>query len=271
MPRKAGVWGSAGALVRPSGPGLDAGPLRGPDMQEHRNRHIVGLIASLLVTGVVFVGIVVGTRTLSGLGYEPAAVAATVGPNIALSVFPDSYACHGSDGGPGGGPHPEWVTYCPSTSIKVPAYSTVTVTIKQYDSSTTLHNPFFSQVSGTVGDVMSVNGRSVQRVSPDALGHTFTIQTPPNPQQTQLFVNVPLPGGSDNAPNAVTIAGHQYPKPNVIVFKFRTGAPGQYIWHCYIPCGVGLAGEGIGGQDNFGGPMATTGYMAGTVKIGRAH
>jgi hypothetical protein len=236
-------------------------------MQEHRNRHIVGLIASLLVTGVVFVGIVVGTRTLSGLGYEPAAVAATVGPNIALSVFPDSYACHGSDGGPGGGPHPEWVTYCPSTSIKVPAYSTVTVTIKQYDSSTTLHNPFFSQVSGTVGDVMSVNGRSVQRVSPDALGHTFTIQTPPNPQQTQLFVNVPLPGVSDNAPNAVTIAGHQYPKPNVIVFKFRTGAPGQYIWHCYIPCGVGLAGEGIGGQDNFGGPMATTGYMAGTVTV----
>lgn len=226
-------------------------------------RHVVGLIAALVGTAVVFFLLVLGTRSLSGLGYEPAALGATTGPNIALSVFPDSYVCHGSNGGP----HPEWVTYCPSTSIKVPAYSTITVTIKQYDSSTTLHNPFFSQVSGTVGNVMYLNGKAVQRVAPDALGHTFTIQTPPDPSETQLFVNVPLPGTPDNAPNAVTIAGQQYPKPQVIVFTFRTGKPGQYIWHCYIPCGTGLAGEGIGGQNNFGGPMATTGYMAGTITV----
>jgi hypothetical protein len=234
---------------------------------EHRSRHVVGLIVALVVTGALFVGLVVGTRSLSGLGYEPSPVSATTGPNITLSVFPDSYVCSGSSGGPGGGPHPEWVTYCPSTSIKVPSYSTVTVTIKQYDTSTTLHNPFFSQVAGTVGNVILVNGQPVRRISPDALGHTFTIQTPPDPSETQLFVNVPLPGVSDGAPNTETIAGHQYPKPNVIVFRFRTGASGQYIWHCYIPCGTGLAGEGIGGQNNFGGPMATTGYMAGTLTV----
>jgi hypothetical protein len=54
----------------------------------------------------------------------------------------------------------------------------------------------------------------------------------------------------------------------VIVFKFKTGAPGKYVWHCYVPCGSGLAGEGVGGQEGFGGPMATTGYMAGTVTVG---
>jgi hypothetical protein len=247
-------------------PHLSVG-LEGTAMPEKRSRHVVGLIVALVGTLVVFAGLVEGTRTLSGLGYEPSPVSATIGANLTLSVFPDSYACHGSNGGPGGGPHPEWVTYCPSTSIKVPAYSTVTVTIKQYDSSTTLHNPFFSQVSGTVGDVISVNGQSVQRISPDALGHTFTIQTPPDPGETQLFVNVPLPGVSKSAPSTETIAGHQYPKPNVIVFKFRTGAPGQYIWHCYIPCGTGLAGDGIGGQKGFGGPMATTAYMAGTLTV----
>jgi hypothetical protein len=236
-------------------------------MPERQSRHVVGLIAALVVTLVVFALLAVGLRSLSGLGYEPATASATVGANLTLSVFPNSYACHGGNGGSGGGPHPEWVTYCPSTSIKVPAYSTVTVTIKQYDSSTTLHNPFFSRVSGTVGDVIVVNGQSVHQISPDALGHTFTIQTPPDPSETQLFVNVPLSGVPKSAPNAVTIAGHQYPKPNVIVFKFRTGAPGQYIWHCYIPCGTGLAGEGIGGQNNFGGPMATTGYMAGTLTV----
>jgi hypothetical protein len=230
-------------------------------------RHVAGLIVALVATLALFAVLVLGVRSLSGLGYEPSPAAATTGPNLTLSVFPDSYACHGSNSGPGGGPHPEWVTYCPSTSIKLPAYSTVTVTIKQYDTSTTLHNPFFSQVAGTVGNVMYLNGRSVQRVSPDALSHTFTIQTPPDPGETQLFVNVPLPGVADNAPTNLTIAGHQYAAPNVIVFRFRTGAPGQYIWKCYDPCGSGLAGNGIGGQNNFGGAMATTGYMAGTLTV----
>jgi hypothetical protein len=232
-------------------------------MLERSGRHLRGVVIALVLTIGVFALLVVGVRSVSGLGYEPGPTSATTGPNLTLSVFPDSMVCHGS----GGGPHPEWVTYCPSTSIKVPAYSTVTVTIRQYDSSTTLHNPFFARVSGTVGNVILVNGRAVSQISPDSLGHTFTIQTPPDPEETQLFVNVPLPGVSSSAPNAVTIAGGQYPKPNIIVFKFRTGKPGQYIWHCYIPCGTGLAGDGVGGQNNFGGPMATTGYMAGTLTV----
>ena len=226
------------------------------------------MLVALLVAAIVFVGAVVLVRADTGLGYEPSAQAATSGGNVSLSVFPDSHACHGStSGAPGGGSHSDWVTYCPSTTIKVPAHTTVTVTIKQYDSSTALHNPFFDQVRGTVGNVMYVNGRAMRQVSPDAPGHTFTIQTPPDTSQTQLFVNVPLLGVPDNAPNSVTIAGEQYPRPNVIVFRFKTGSAGVYIWHCYVPCGTGLAGDGLNGQDNFGGPMATTGYMAGTLTV----
>ena len=231
-------------------------------MSEGHRPPLFGAVVALVVTLVVFLGAVEGVRALSGLGHEPAATSATTGVSISLGVFPDSMVCQGS----GGGPHPEWVTYCPSTSIKVPAYSTVTVTIKQYDSSTTLHNYWFSQVSGTVGNVMYVNGQRLRSVSPDALGHTFTIQTPPG-VTSQLFVNVPLPGVSATAANAVTINGSQYPKPNVILFRFRTGAPGDYVWKCYVPCGTGLAGDGLYGQNNFGGPMATTGYMAGTLTV----
>jgi len=219
---------------------------------------LVGLVG-------VLIGAVFGVRVLSDLGFEPAAVAATSGANITLSAFPDGYVCHPST--PGGGPQAEWVSYCPSTSIRVPAHSTVTVTIMQYDTGDTLHNPFFAQVMGTVGGVMTVNGRSVQRIPADDVGHTFTIQTPPDENESPLFVSVPLPGVADNAPNVVTIAGHQYPKPNVIVFRFKTGAPGRCVWHCYVPCGTGLAGDGIGGQAGFGGPMATTGYMAGTLTV----
>jgi hypothetical protein len=237
-------------------------------MSQSGRQRIVGVVVALVVAGALFVGVVFATRADRGLGYEPPAKPATTGASVSLSVFPDSTPCHGSaSGAPGGGPHSDWVTYCPSTSIRVPAYSTVTVTIKQYDTATSLHNPFFDQVRGTVGGVMYVNGRPVRQVSPDAPGHTFTIQTPANVHETYLFVSVPLTGVSASAPNAVTIAGEQYPKPNVVVFQFKTGGPGQYVWHCYVPCGTGLAGDGIGGQTGFGGPMATIGYMAGTVTV----
>ena len=227
-------------------------------------RRAGGVIVAIVALAAVFLLLVLGVRAQKGLGYNPAPTSSTTGANVALSVMPDSMTCHGS----GGGPHSDWVTYCPSTSIKVPAYSTITVTIRQYDSSTTLHNPFFATVRGTVGNVMLVNGKPMTQLSPDQPGHTFTIQTPPDESEYPLFVNVPLLGVPDNAnQNAVTINGNPYPKPNVIVFKFKTGAPGKYVWHCYVPCGTGLAGDGIGGQNNFGGPMATTGYMSGTLTV----
>ncbi len=89
-------------------------------MKSGGGRHVLGVLVTLVVLLVVFVALVLGTRSVKGLGYEPAAVAATTGPSISLATFPDSYACHGSNGGPGGGAHPEWVTYCPSTTHQGP-------------------------------------------------------------------------------------------------------------------------------------------------------
>lgn len=230
---------------------------------EHKDPPLFGAALLLIVLLLVFLGMVEGVRALGGLGNEPVASAATTGASLNLSVFPDSMVCHGS----GGGPHPDWVTYCPSTSLKVPAYSTITVTIKQYDSGGPLHNYYFSRVSGTVGGIATLNGKPITQIDPTNVGHTFTVQTPPGVKD-QLFVNVPLEGTPGNAnQSAVMVNGNPYPKPNVIVFQFKTGAPGRYVWHCYVPCGTGLAGDGLGGQDNFGGPMSTTGYMSGTLTV----
>lgn len=223
----------------------------------------MGVAISIVALVTLFVVLVLAVRAGGGLGMEPAATHQTTGARVVMGAFPDSMACHGS----GGGPHPEWVSYCPSTSIKVPAHTVVTVTIYQYDSATSLHNQFFDRVRGTVGGTMTVNGRTMTKVGSADSGHTFTIQTPPDENEKYLFVNVPLLGVPDNAPNRVTVDGTAYPKPNVIVFRFRTGGPGTYIWHCYIPCGTGLAGDGIGGQTGFGGPMATTGFMSGTLTV----
>jgi len=228
------------------------------------SRRLLGVLAAVLVLGAVYVGAVEGIRSIGGLGYVPAASSATTGTHIELSAWPDSMSgCHGRDGGP----HSDWVTYCSTTSIRVPAYSTITVTIRQYDTGGALHNTFFDRVYGTVGGIAYLNGKPTTHITPDVVGHTFTIQTPPNGGETQLFVSVPLPGVAANAPNVLTFNGHKYPRPAVVTFRFKTGAPGQYVWHCYVPCGTGLAGDGPSGQAGFGGPMSTIGYMAGTLTV----
>ncbi|MCL4421567.1 MAG: hypothetical protein M1115_00100 [Actinobacteria bacterium] len=234
-------------------------------------RHGFGAVLSVMIGFVVVFAAWVGVRSLANLGYQPATVAATkVAVNrasLTLSVFPNSYPCHGSAGGaPGGGADPGWVTFCPSTSLQVPANTVVTMTILQYDTPTTLHNKFFDTVRGTVGGTMSLNGRPITSVPASDVAHTFTLQSLPTKaagKYKYLFVSVPLVGVPNSTPNTVTIAGHLYPKPNVIRFRFRTGPAGTYVWHCYDPCGTGLEGY----QKGFGGPMATTGYMSGTLTV----
>jgi hypothetical protein len=177
---------------------------------------------------------------------------------VSLSTFPDSYVCHGSNGGPGGGAHPEWVTYCPGTNIRVPAHSMVTVIVKQYDTGSRLPNPL-DRVRGTVGGMIYVNGKPMRQVNPADVAHTFTIHSFPGADHALPSINVPLPGVSESAPNIELIAGHRYPKPNVIEFRLMTGTPGKYRWDCNLPCG--------GGKDGSGRPMFTPGYMAGTLTV----
>ncbi len=171
---------------------------------------------------------------------------------LSLATYPDSLA---GEHGTSGGAHPDWVSYGPSTNLQVPAHALVTVTIRQYDTGGTVYNPYFAEVHGTLGGTETINGKTVTGIDPGTVAHTFTLHMFPA-NQPSLFISVPLPGVPATAPNLA----NGYPKPNVVTFSFITGGPGRYVWNCEFPCGVYYRG--------FGGPMATQGYMAGTLTVG---
>ncbi|HZS75468.1 MAG TPA: hypothetical protein VFA41_02550 [Ktedonobacteraceae bacterium] len=236
-------------------------------MKRHSSGFYLGIIVSLGVGFALLAGVWLGLSSITGLGHISDVYQATkTGPNSAtlqLSAYPDSQVCHAD----AGDPQIDWVSYCtgdnrPASNIEVPPNSVITVIIKQYDTASTLINDYFSQVRGTIGGVAFLNGKPFSQVTADAPGHTFTIQSTPN-SPYPILVSVPLTGVSDNAPNAVTINGNQYPNPNVISFQFHTGPAGvTYIWHCYVPCG---SDRGV--PYGFSGPMGTLGFMAGTITV----
>ena len=219
---------------------------------------IIGLVVTIILGFGIVAGVWLGLSSVQGLGYEPGVLQATKTPGtnratLNLSSYPDSLVCHPDQGNP----QITWVTYCPSTTFEVPANSLITVVIKQYDSATGLYNDFFQTVQGTVGGVAMYNNKPMSQIKAADAAHTFTIQSQPD-ETNPIFVSVPLLGVPDNAPNLA----NGYPAPNVITFQFRTGPAGTYIWHCYVPCGSDLESP-----YGFSGPMATTGYMAGTFTV----
>ncbi len=162
----------------------------------------------------------------------------------------------------GFGAHPDWVSYLVqdpqgrwvhSTILRVPAHSLVHVTIYQYDTASGLRNPFYSQVRGTVGGIMYLNGKATRAIKPDDPGHTFAIP--------DLGLSVPLQGVPDDAKNQCEAAPCSTSQAhNTIEFTFRTGAPGSYRWQCFVPCAAGF----VFGN---GGPMQTMGYMDGFLEV----
>jgi hypothetical protein len=139
------------------------------------------------------------------------------------------------------GYHKDWPAYAPSTLV-VPAYSLVTLTIRNYDLGDTplpKGSPF-SAVQGTVGNVAYAGGRAFTALAVEKVAHTFTIPL--------LNISVPVPG--DSAP------GKPYAE---VTFTFRTGAAGSYYFRCFDPCGTGAIG--------WEGPMMTRGYMLGTLTV----
>jgi hypothetical protein len=159
-------------------------------------------------------------------------------------------------------PHPDWVSYLVkneqgqwvhSTIWKVPANSTVRVTVLQYDGDSGLRNPFLGRPRGIVGGTMTVNGKTLDVLNPNDASHTFTIP--------DLGVSVPLMGVADNAPNQCGVAPCTLKEAhNTIVFEFHTGKPGLHRWQCFVPCAAGW-------MFGFGGPMQTIGWMDGFLKV----
>ena len=158
--------------------------------------------------------------------------------------------------------HPSWVSYLVkdsdgkwlhSTNLEVPANSLVRVTIHQYDSATGLRNPFFARPQGTTGNVIKVDGKTVNVIDPTSTSHTFAIP--------QLGLFVPLPGVADDAKNQCGAAPCTEAQAHrTITFTFRTGRKGRYRWQCFVPCAAGFL-------TGFGGPMQRFGYMDGYLNV----
>ena len=178
---------------------------------------------------------------------------------IELSIYPQA----GSVPGPTGGVNnvvqatdqDSWPFYWPSTSLQLPAHSLVTLTIHQYDSSSTPWNAFFAGVHGTVDGTAMYNGIAKSAIDPADVAHTFTIHQFPQGGQPNFFVSVPMMGVPANAKNEA----NGYPKPVDITFSFVTGDPGEYVWNCEDPCGQSY--------QSFGGVMSERGWMSGTVTV----
>ncbi len=129
-------------------------------------------------------------------------------------------------------------------TITLPPNATVTLTIKTYDDGGGTVPAAYAKVTGTVGNVETVNGQQQSSFKADGvIAHTFTIAA--------LGLNIPLVAATDQGSQVV---------PSVTVVTFKTPAKaGTYSWQCYQPCGTGSAG--------WGGPMATAGWMTGSVQI----
>jgi hypothetical protein len=162
----------------------------------------------------------------------------------------------------GHSPHPDWVSYLArdgsgrwhhTTVFRVPAHSLVRVTIYQFDTATGLRNPFWSEVRGTVGGTMTVDGKRTNALPPDDASHTFAIP--------DLGVSVPLKGVPDNAKNQCSVAPCTLAEAHTtITFTFRTGDRGTFRWQCFVPCAAAF----VFGN---GGPMQSPGWMDGYLKV----
>jgi hypothetical protein len=219
-------------------------------------RKVVAVALAVAAVGVV-IALYVGDWATT----FPTAVSATLNPpsagggtNLTIETVGAIGKKYGSD--------PDWVSYLirshgkwvHSTIYTVPANSVVHVTLYQFDSPTGLRNPLFSEVRGTVGATMTLNGKTVSSVGPEEPAHTFAIP--------ELGVYVPLPGVNEEAKNFCE-EGPCEPatqEHNTITFSFRTGKKGRYRWQCFVPCGAGF----INGN---GGPMQTLGYMDGFIDV----
>jgi hypothetical protein len=212
-------------------------------------------VATAIVTGAVVAAIVLYiVLYLTNVPGSVAAASTPVGAQLYLASVP---AAAQSD------PHNTWVSFYAvnatasewrhDTTYVVPANSLVRMTIYQFDTASGLRNPFISQVSGTVGGVMALDGKLTRTIPPEEASHAFAIP--------QIGLNVPLPGVEEEAKNACEQAPCSLANAHhTISFVFRTPGKGLYRWQCFIPCAAGFI-------TGFGGPMQTVGYMGGFLKV----
>ena len=215
-------------------------------------KRVVGItIAAAIVC--VAIGLYIGLYLVNVPG-SVAAVQTSSGTQLYLATVP---AAEPND------PHNTWVSYYAvdansgnwrhETTYEMPANTLVRVTIYNYDSASGLRNPWFGQASGTVGGVITLDGKVTRAINPDDASHVFSIP--------QISLSVPLQGIPATAKNPCSNAPCSLSYDHTTTsFTFRTPGKGLYRWQCFVPCAAGyIAG--------FGGPMQTVGYMDGFIKV----
>jgi hypothetical protein len=166
---------------------------------------------------------------------------------------------------------PAWVSYfiqnphthqwVHTTNFRVPAGSKIDVTIYGFDGCTPLRNQVWGKVTGTIGNDMTVDGKTVTQLnswSACTVGHTFAIPS--------LGLNIPVASPTtykantslcSTSPCAVTASNPH----EVVKFSFMSPkTAGSFFWQCKIPCGLGFL-------DGNGGPMQTIGFMTGNMEV----
>ena len=208
-------------------------------------------------------GVLGGVAAAAGLlAYYIVGYLIVVPPNVqAAGAAPQGRLTLQTVAALGFGPHPDWVSYLVknrqgkwehSTVLTVPANSTVTITLYQYDTATGLRNPYWGGPRGIVGE-MKIDGKPTATLDPDLASHTFAIP--------DLGLSVPLEGVADDAKNQCSVAPCTLAEAHkTIVFTFHTGKKGTYRWQCFVPCAAGFI---LG----FGGPMQSIGYMDGLLHV----
>lgn len=215
-------------------------------------------MGAVLVSFAIGIGLII-FGVFGFLRSSPSTVAATPSSSGAVNLVLQT------DGAVGVGTHPGWVGYwvknssgkwVQSTLFKLPAHTKVNVTVYEYDSGGSLRNNLWGQVQGTSNGSISLNGKTTSLINPNAgvgIAHTFAVPA--------LGIVVPFEGVNGKAKNFCASGPcNQSEAHTTTKFSFTTPNPGQYRWQCFIPCGLGY----LNGN---GGPMTTTGYMAGFLKV----
>lgn len=232
-------------------------------------RKYLGMVGFLVVVAALVAGVAVALNHFAFIPGDYTGTQSANGVTVSEDVFPFA-PCTDPDFVKA---HPQYAQCRPNYNsqyvlysqpeITVPAHTKVTIVLNNYDSATALINNYFLKPQGTDGGVINVDGKDVSSVSPDVVSHTFVIhsivtnnQAGVTNAQPWLYVGVPVAGVDSSAK---TDAAGMPIQPAVTTFSFTTGAPGHYVWQCFVPCGVGFNG--------FGGPMGTDGYMNGSFTV----
>ena len=159
----------------------------------------MSLAWKLAVTVVLFLIVATAAVVLivNLLGTPPTVDFTSQSPGEPVSVTLQTVGSFGS------GSHPTWVSYLVrspqgqwvhTTNFSVPAHTRINVTIYQYDSGSPLRNQQLGKVTGTYGNVATLNGKPIRVINSNAgngVAHTFSMPS--------VGINVPLYGNNSNA------------------------------------------------------------------------